>query len=86
MTGPEALSFADVLVLLVGTPSWPGMFLSAYQESAVIQEIGQAFAADGISTKIQPAEASGRATTRQRSTTHSARGSSRAWSQKRTMF
>jgi O-glycosyl hydrolase len=36
----------------MGTPSWPGTFLSAYQESAVIQEIGQAFAANRISTKI----------------------------------
>jgi O-glycosyl hydrolase len=36
----------------MGTPSWPGMFLSAYQESAVIQEIGQAFSANRISTKI----------------------------------
>ena len=36
----------------MGTPSWPGMFLSAYQESQVIQEIGQAFEANGISTKI----------------------------------
>ncbi|WP_327315775.1 discoidin domain-containing protein [Streptomyces sp. NBC_01235] len=36
----------------MGTPSWPGMFLSAYQESQLIQEIGQAFAANGISTKI----------------------------------
>ncbi|WP_367323323.1 discoidin domain-containing protein [Streptomyces sp. HUAS ZL42] len=36
----------------MGTPSWPGMFLSAYQESQLIQEIGQAFAANRISTKI----------------------------------
>ncbi|MFF7164235.1 discoidin domain-containing protein [Streptomyces sp. NPDC008086] len=36
----------------MGTPSWPGMFLSAYQESELIQEIGKAFEANGISTKI----------------------------------
>ncbi|WP_051705235.1 discoidin domain-containing protein [Streptomyces sp. NRRL S-455] len=36
----------------MGTPTWPGMFLSAYQESELIQEIGKAFEANGISTKI----------------------------------
>lgn len=36
----------------MGTPSWPGMFLSAYQESDLIQEIGKAFEGNGISTKI----------------------------------
>ncbi|MFF9810016.1 discoidin domain-containing protein [Streptomyces coeruleorubidus] len=36
----------------MGTPSWPGMFLSAYQESDLIKEIGKAFEANGISTKI----------------------------------
>ncbi|MCX5054559.1 MULTISPECIES: discoidin domain-containing protein [unclassified Streptomyces] len=36
----------------MGTPTWPGMFLSAYQESQVIHEIGKAFEANGISTKI----------------------------------
>ncbi|MGP3921405.1 discoidin domain-containing protein [Nonomuraea sp. 10N515B] len=36
----------------MGTPSWPGMFLSAYQESQLVQEIGQAFEANQISTKI----------------------------------
>ncbi|GGZ50728.1 discoidin domain-containing protein [Streptomyces bluensis] len=36
----------------MGTPSWPGMFLSAYQESELIQELGKAFEANGISTKI----------------------------------
>jgi O-glycosyl hydrolase len=36
----------------MGTPTWPGMFLSAYQEAELIQEIGKAFEANGISTKI----------------------------------
>ncbi|WP_171115862.1 MULTISPECIES: discoidin domain-containing protein [Streptomyces] len=36
----------------LGTPTWPGMFLSAYQESELIQEIGKAFEANRISTKI----------------------------------
>ena len=36
----------------MGTPTWPGMFLSAYQESQLIQEIGKTFEANGISTKI----------------------------------
>jgi O-glycosyl hydrolase len=36
----------------MGTPTWPGMFLSAYQEADLIQEIGKAFEANGISTKI----------------------------------
>ncbi|MGA5360524.1 discoidin domain-containing protein [Streptomyces purpurascens] len=36
----------------MGTPTWPGMFLSAYQEADLIQEIGKAFEAKGISTKI----------------------------------
>ncbi|MEF9908122.1 hypothetical protein [Streptomyces sp. P9-A2] len=36
----------------MGTPTWPGMFLSAYQEADVIQEIGKAFEANGTSTKI----------------------------------
>lgn len=36
----------------MGTPAWPGMFLSAHQESQLIQEIGEAFEANQISTKI----------------------------------
>ncbi|WP_051251162.1 discoidin domain-containing protein [Paenibacillus harenae] len=36
----------------MGTPTYPGMFLSAYQESALIKEMGEAFAANRISTKI----------------------------------
>lgn len=36
----------------MGTPTWPGMFLSAYQEAELIQKIGKAFEANGISTKI----------------------------------
>ncbi|MDQ0113794.1 discoidin domain-containing protein [Paenibacillus harenae] len=36
----------------MGTPTYPGMFLSAYQESALIKEMGEAFAANHISTKI----------------------------------
>ncbi|WDV56948.1 hypothetical protein PV963_31380 [Streptomyces coeruleorubidus] len=36
----------------MGTPTWPGMFLSACQEAELIQEIGKAFEANGISTKI----------------------------------
>ncbi|MGG4146278.1 discoidin domain-containing protein [Paenibacillus algorifonticola] len=36
----------------MGTPTYPGMFLSAYQESTLIKEMGEAFAANHISTKI----------------------------------
>ncbi|MBE4738387.1 discoidin domain-containing protein [Streptomyces caniscabiei] len=36
----------------MGTPTWPGMFLSAYQEAELIKKIGKAFEANGISTKI----------------------------------
>ena len=36
----------------MGTPTYPGMFLSAYQESTLIKEMGEAFAANNISTKI----------------------------------
>ncbi|WNZ11746.1 discoidin domain-containing protein [Streptomyces sp. 11x1] len=36
----------------MGTPTWPGMFLSAYQEAELIKKVGKAFEANGISTKI----------------------------------
>ncbi|MFC5467297.1 discoidin domain-containing protein [Cohnella suwonensis] len=36
----------------MGIPTWPGMFLSAYQEAALIKEMGEAFKANKISTEI----------------------------------
>jgi O-glycosyl hydrolase len=36
----------------MGIPTWPGMFMNPYQESRLIQEMGRAFAANGISAKI----------------------------------
>ncbi|QYR22245.1 discoidin domain-containing protein [Paenibacillus sp. sptzw28] len=36
----------------MGTPTWPGMFLSAYQETQLIQEMGKAFDANNIPAKI----------------------------------
>jgi O-glycosyl hydrolase len=36
----------------MGTPTWPGMFLSAYQETAVVNQMGSAFAANNITTSI----------------------------------
>jgi O-glycosyl hydrolase len=36
----------------MGTPTWPGMFLSAYQETAVVNQMGSAFAANNLSTSI----------------------------------
>jgi O-glycosyl hydrolase len=36
----------------MGTPSWPGMFLSAYQETQLVQQMGQTFAANNIAAKI----------------------------------
>ena len=36
----------------MGTPTWPGMFLSAYQETQLVQEMGKAFEANNIPAKI----------------------------------
>lgn len=36
----------------MGTPTWPGMFLSAYQEISVIDQMGSAFATNHLSTNI----------------------------------
>ncbi|WP_168801739.1 discoidin domain-containing protein [Glycomyces buryatensis] len=36
----------------MGIPTWPGMFMNAYQETRLVEEIGRAFEANGISTKI----------------------------------
>jgi len=36
----------------MGTPTWPGMFLSAYQEAELVEQMGQAFSANNITAKI----------------------------------